>query len=197
MRLELILAPASEPLTLAEAKAHLRVTAASEDAWITDAIVGAREHAEDLTRRRLITQKWRVYFDGFPGQGWGVALCSEIVLPDVAPVSAIDAVKYIDTAGVLQTLDPATYQLVAEAPARVALAYGQSWPGIRGDRDGVRVEVTCGYGAATAVPKRFKQAMYLMLTHWYEHRSEVTDFQTYPLPMGIEHVLSPLVVPAF
>lgn len=200
MRLELIQAPATEPVTLTEAKAHLRVSGASEDAWITDAITGARGHVEDLTRRRLITQKWRVYFDCFPGQGWldwRHWRYSEFVLPDLAPVSAIDNVKYIDVNGALQTLDPVTYQLVAESPARLTLAYAQSWPGIRGDREGVRVEATCGYGAAGAVPKRFKQAVYLMLAHWYEHREEVADFQTYPLPVGVENMLSPFMVSAF
>src|SRR4051812_2728046 len=123
MRLEVITAPASEPVTVAEAKIHLRVTTASDDAWITDAIVGAREHVEDVLRRRLITQAWRVYFDAFPGATWLRSLCrSEFVLSDVAPVSAVNSVKYIDVDGVLQTLDPTVYQLVPEAPARVVLA---------------------------------------------------------------------------
>lgn len=210
MRTELIQAPAAEPLTAADAKAHLRVTTSSEDALITRLIAAARRHVEAAVRRKLITQKWRVYFDYFPGQthSWPGSVSGstlylpprrfDLVLPDVAPVASVDALKYIDASGVLQTLDPATYQLVAEQPARVALAYGQGWPGGRGDRDGVRVEVTSGYGAdGTTVPEDILIAMLLTISHLYDHRSEVSETQLFQIPAGAMNYLSSYIVPAF
>lgn len=203
MRLELVTAPAAEPVTLAEAKAHLRVSAASEDALITRLIGAARRHVEAVTRRRLITQTWRLYLDRFDS-AWSsvvpqwVSDCRGIVLPDLAPVQSIASVKYIDTAGALQTLAAGVYQLVPEAPARLFVAYGQSWPDIRGDKEGVRIEAVCGYGAAgAAVPEDIVAALLLHLSHLYEHRDAVTDYPTAELGMGVQSLLSPYIVPAF
>src|SRR3954465_4821919 len=66
VRLELVTAPTVEPLTLADAKQHLRVTVSDEDALITRHLITARRQVEIMTRRRLITQHWRIYFDSFP-----------------------------------------------------------------------------------------------------------------------------------
>ncbi len=157
-------------------------------------IAAARRQVEALTHRRLITQKWRLYFDGFPAAYYG--RCGDIVLFDVAPVSTIDAVKYIDSNGALATLASTEYQLVAEAPARVALAYGKSWPSMRGDRDGVRVEVTCGYGLAATVPEDIKAAILLLIGHLFDHRSDV-DLQLEQMPSGSMTLLSPYMVHSF
>ena len=191
MHLELVTPPAAEPLSLAEGKAHLRATGTDEDALITRLLAAARRQVEAVTRRRLITQSWRIYFDAFPGS-------ADLVLPDVAPVSAISSMKYIDTSGVLQTVSSSVYQLVAEAPARIVLAYDQTWPSERGDRDGVRVEVTAGYGAAgNNVPEDILAAQLLILGHLYEHREDVGDFEIHQIPAGAQALLSPYVVPAF
>jgi uncharacterized phiE125 gp8 family phage protein len=193
MRLELVTAPAAEPLTLAEAKVHLRApSGSSEDALITRLIAAARLHIEAITRRRLITQKWRAYFDRFPCGSAG------LVLVDLTPVTAIDLVKYIDTAGAEQTLASSVYQLVPGMPARLYLAFDQSWPDIRGDRDSVRVEVTSGYGAAAAVPADLIAAHLMLLAHWYENREAVNVGNIVAeMPLSVADLLAPYVVPEF
>lgn len=190
MRLELVSAPAAEPIVLADAKVHLRHTGGNaEDALINRLIKTARHQVEAHTRRRLITQTWRYLADEF---------CSSIVLPDSAPVASIASVKYIDANGALQTLDPSVYMLLKEAPARVELAYGQDWPTIRGDREGVRIEVVCGYGAdGSAVPDALLSAMYLMIEHLYGNRGVLGAGDEIELPMGFEALLSQYVVPSF
>lgn len=204
MRLELVTVPGVEPLLLADARLHMRVTNTAEDALITRLIVAARRHVEKALRRKLITQHWRFYFDTFPGCSWWhntsrpSNYSADFVLLDVAPVTVIDSVKYLDTAGVLQTLAPSVYQLVPEAPVRLTLAYNQVWPDIRGDREGVRIEVTSGYGAAGAnVPEDIIAAMLLLIDHLFSHRTENTEYQLSEMPMGAQHLLAPYVVHAF
>lgn len=52
--------PATEPLTVTEAKLHLRVEHNHEDTLIGALIVAAREQAEFLTGQRLMTQTWMI-----------------------------------------------------------------------------------------------------------------------------------------
>ena len=58
--------PLAEPLALADAKAHLRVTSSDEDAMISTLIIAARRHVEQATGLALITQGWSVFLDRWP-----------------------------------------------------------------------------------------------------------------------------------
>lgn len=198
MRLELVTAPQVEPITLAEAKQHLRATGA-DDALIVRLIAAARRHVEAHTRRRLITQRWRIYFDSFGECRYFGAAGLGLVLPDMTPAVSIESVKYIDSAGVLQTLAPAVYQLIPGLPPRLVTAYDQSWPDLRGDREGVRVEVNVGYGAAgSSVPDDILAAQLLLIGHLYENReATVVGTIVTELPRSVDALLSPYVVPEF
>lgn len=170
MEYELVTAPATEPVSLAEAKAHLRVDGTVEDTHIAALIADAREWAERYTRRGLVTQTWRAWAQTFPADGCAMELLK-------APVVSISSIKYVDTAGTLTTLDAAEYVLSARSqdkPARVLPAYGKAWPAAREQPDAVQVEFVCGYGAAAAVPATFKQAMLLHIGWRYEHREPGT-----------------------
>ncbi len=157
-------APTSEPLTLAEAKTHLRVDAdiTEDDALISSLIVAARQAAETHTRRQLVNATYTLYLDWLP---------QEIRL-ERPPVSSITYIKYIDTDGTQQTLSSAVYQtdLYGE-PARIHRAYMQIWPITRQQMNAVEVKFVCGYGStAASVPDGIKAAMKLMIGNWYENR---------------------------
>jgi hypothetical protein len=66
MPLILTAAPAAEPVSLAEAKAFLRVAHADEDVLISDLVQSAREPVEAVPGLALITQSWRVPLDAWP-----------------------------------------------------------------------------------------------------------------------------------
>lgn len=175
MQVEVVTAPASEPVTLQEAKDHLRVEVTTDDALIGRLITDAREWAERYTRRGLITQTWRLWLDEFP-DGDDADEYSTVMLPG-GKVQSVSSVKYTDTAGAIQTLDPAGYTLSSRGPdaiARLRPSYGNTWPATRDQADAVQVEYVVGYGAAAAVPSQIKQAVLLHVGWHYEHREPNT-----------------------
>lgn len=169
---------ATEPLSLDEAKLHLRVDSSDEDAYITALIKVARLECENKTQRALITQTWETTLERFTD-------CIELRFP---PLISVSSVKYLDEAEVEQTLDAAAYRVDSYAePAHVIRAYGQEWPPVLpGHPSAVRVRYTAGYGDATQVPVALKQWMLLHIGHWYANReASVKDLKALPMADGL------------
>ena len=162
--------PSTEPISLTEAKLHLRVDVSDDDTLITALIKAARMAAEQETRRALITQTIDAYFDAFD---------DEILLP---PISAITAITYVDTAGATQTLASDQYAAdIYSEPARVIPAYGAAWPATREQQNAVKLRCTAGWANAAAVPETIKAWMLLQIGHWYANR-EAAAGKLEPLP---------------
>ncbi len=187
MALVEVTAPAAEPVSLTEAKAHLRVDAADEDALITSLIVAVRQYVEQFTRRALVTQTWDMVLDCFPTAG------GRPILVPKPPLRSVGSVKYIDADGVEATWDSAKYRVDAKSqPGRITPAWGEVWPTARFVTNAVTVQFDAGYGAASAVPTSIKQAMLLLVGHWFEHReSVVIGAPTAQVPMAVEMLLWP------
>lgn len=166
MSLKLITGPTAHPVTLAEAKLHLRIDGSSDDAWIDLAIAAATRAAEHETGRCFITQTWEAVFDVFPDDA------IELGLP---PVQSIVSVKYIDAQGLLTTLDPAAYVLDSDQLPGYALpAVGTSWPAVANAANAVRVRFVAGYGdAGTAVPASVRHWILMHIGTAYKHRESV------------------------
>jgi uncharacterized phiE125 gp8 family phage protein len=165
MALNLITAPAAEPLSLAEARAQCRVDAgdASEDALIALYIQAARETAEHILGRVLITQTWELSLDAFPA--------GEIRLGKAQALSIV-SVKYIDPNNILQTLSDAAYALdAATSPGWLLPVSGYTWPITKEVVNAVRVQFTAGYGAtAASVPASVRQWMLVTVAALYAQR---------------------------
>lgn len=163
MTLKLITGPSSEPISLADAKLHLRVDGDTEDTLITMLISSAREAAEHELGRALITQTWELVLDAFPA--------AEIEIR-AAGVLSIVSIKYLDAAGAEQTLDSGAYALDAEtAPAYVLPAAGEEWPGTADSANAVRVRFTAGFGASgSSVPANIRHWMLLHIGTGYRNR---------------------------
>lgn len=164
--LKLITAPAEEPLTRAEAQTHIGVptAVAAHNGWIDSHIIAARQRAELLTGRQLVTATWELNLDAFPTGG------RAILLPRM-PLQSVTSVTYYDTAGVLQTLATSVYKVLAyREPAEIALKYGQVWPVAQYEPESVTVRYVSGYGLAAAVPDLVKAALYIMLDDWFNNR---------------------------
>ena len=165
MAIRQTVAPATEPVTLAEAKLHLRVDLSADDNYITALIEGACQWVSNLCRRQLVTATWQLTLDKFPG---------EIVVP-YPPLQSL-TIAYVATSGVEQTLSASLYLVDSEGePGRVRPAYGQSWPATRGQMNAVEVTFVAGYGSASDVPQGLKQAILYIVGHWYRFREAVVD----------------------
>jgi uncharacterized phiE125 gp8 family phage protein len=158
--------PADEPVTLDEAKLHLRVDSDADDTLITALIQAAREHVEAVTERALMAQTWTERQDGFPAV---LALRGGVV-------SAVASVKYVDADGVQQTLDPSAYltDLTTE-PATVRPVYGTEWPTTREQPGAVAVQYSVGYADAASVPAALKAAILLLVGDLYANREAKID----------------------
>lgn len=167
MGYQLIAAPAAEPLTLAEAKAHMRVDISDDDVLITSLIVAARQYAEQLTARSFITQQWRFVFDSFYDDD------TSTIYLEKGPIASIDSITYVDMTGVTQTMPSADYVADLSGPlARITPRFGKVWPIALPQIGSGAVNFTAGYGAAAAVPEGLKSWIKLRLSALYENREE-------------------------
>lgn len=168
--LSLITAPTDYPLTIAEARVHVRQELTDDDLWLDDAIRAATGLVETATNRQLLTATSRLSLDGWPCDGW-------IDLPR-PPLVAVTGITYLDTDGGQQTWAAANYRVSAPAGpkcdrGRIALAYGALWPTVQDVSETIAITFTHGYGAASDVPRELKQAVKLLVGHWYDNRSAV------------------------
>jgi len=171
MTLKLITAPASEPLTLAEAKAQCEVVDSDWDTWFTTAIIVAREMAEHETGRALVTQTWERTLDGFVNAD-GAALDAIPLLP---PVQSMVQLVYVDTAGAPANLTETTDYVLDNVrdPGFVVPAYGKAWPDTYATINAVKVRFVTGYGNAAAVPAAIKHWMLMQIGAMFANRESV------------------------
>lgn len=189
MSLVLITPPSGEPVSLDEAKAQLRVESDNykDDDSIAFFIAAARTRVEALTGRALVNQTWDLYADAVPRRGGALELAK-------GTVQSVASVKYIDTDGVQQTLDPAKYVVdTARIPGRILPAYGEEWPATREQVNAVVVRFVAGYGIPYDVPHDLKQAIRLLASHWFENREMVvaSNIIISPIPETLQAIISP------
>jgi uncharacterized phiE125 gp8 family phage protein len=180
-------APSVTPITLDEAKAHCNPDTDDDDALITALIAAATGHLDGrfgYLGRCLITQSWEYRTHCFPA-------CGVIELP-MPPLVSVESVKYVDQAGVLQTLaadqyvvDAATYQ------GQVRRAYNVVWPVARREDYAVRIAFTAGFGLSVAVPQPIKSAMLMIIEQLYDKRGDNDDAKEITIPAAARWLLGP------
>lgn len=160
----LVTAPTEEPLTVEEAEQQCGAPVGVHAQHFKASIPAARQFIESRVNRQLVTATWDLKLDRFPsGNG-----CIKV---PKAPLQSA-TISYYDASGVSQTLATSVYKVVtSREPGEIHLKYGQSWPVVYSEPDVVAVRFVAGYGAASAVPLGIKQAMKLLVDHWFENRS--------------------------
>ena len=167
MALKLITAATVLAVTLAEAKAHLRVDGADEDTLITALIGAATQAAEQITGRALMAQTWELTLDAFP---------AAVELTRV-PVQSITSVSYADSTGAATVLSPLLYALDNADDfgwAYVVPVYAGAWPATRDEINAVKLRYVAGYADAASVPAAVKSWILLAVGTLYESRESET-----------------------
>lgn len=186
-------APAVEPVLLAEAKAHVREDTTDSDTLLTALIVAATEYVEERTGRALITQTWSLAMDGAPCGNDAIRLPRP-------PLQSVTSITYVDEAGDTQTWDAANYRVDTHSePARITLAADAVWPVPQFVAGAVTVVYEAGYGdAGTDVPQAIRQAILLLVAHWYDNRSpEVVGTVVGRLGFTVDALLDPYKIHGF
>jgi uncharacterized phiE125 gp8 family phage protein len=181
MPLQLVAPSSEEPVSLWEAKLHLRVDFDEDDTLIASLITAARQAAETLTGRQFVTARWKMVLDSFPGPslmgvpaGQSFSLPGHAVLLPKCPVQSVIAINYMDMGGALQTMPASSYTADAACePARVTPVFGQIWPPTLPQIGSVGVIFDAGYGAASDVPAGIKSWIKLRVGSLYSHREEM------------------------
>jgi len=178
----LLTPPATEPLTLEEAKAFLRVDASDDDALITTLIKTARLHVESQTQLALITQNWRMVLDCWPAHG------RIAVRP--GPLKAITATRIYDFDGRVRTVD--TQAFVLDIGAAVLAFVPWAMPMPTRIAAGIEIDIAVGFGdAASDVPESLRQAIRLLVAHWYENRGIVAADSRATVPASVAALTAP------
>ena len=188
MSLILTAPPAAEPLSLAQANAHLRVDSSAEDAFISSLIITSRLHIEAALGLALISQSWAWTLDAWPER-------REVALP-MRPVRSIESITVQGVDGAPTVLSAASYVLDGNAsPARI-VPLGAGFPASGRPALGIEIRFTAGFGSAPEdVPQPIRQALLMLVAHWFENREPVLVGDNRAGAMRIPDTVSELLAP--
>lgn len=215
-RLTLKNPPLVEPVSLAEAKAYLRVDFDDDDAVIQNMVRGARDKLESTYNRSFITQSLVLGLDrfvqpgtavpsfGWPAVGmygagpggsnpWGWSYPSWSILELRPPLQSVTAITYTDPTGALQTLAATNYVIDQSEPGRVFPGVNKIWPVTATIPGVVNIEFISGYTDPRLVPDKMKSALLLTLGSLYENREQVligTRLVAVELPEGVPELMA-------
>jgi uncharacterized phiE125 gp8 family phage protein len=185
---------AAEPITLGQARLHLKLDATGspashpDDALVTALIATCRESAEKYTGLAIANQSYTLTLDAFPDGAIDL---------QISKVNSITSITYIDSTGATQTLSSTKYTLDnVEKPSVVNLNYNEKWPDTRLQPNAVTVTFNAGYTDnvspnTNSIPKSINQAMLLFIGHLYANREAVNiGSNANEIPLGTMHLLA-------
>jgi hypothetical protein len=209
--------PAVNPVTLSEAKAHLRIDANDEDTLISSLVTTATRWAEDYCDRTWVYTQWKMSVDSFYGnvgspvqfglksdgnnidgrQSVVPNLDLELQRPPMVQSGTATAITiaYTPTAEASTTTLDATQFRVdrLSTPGVCRPLYGQTWPSHLLDFNSTTVTYWAGYSAdGTSVPGAAKSAILMIVAHLWKNREQTAEVALTEVPMGVKALLDTL-----
>ncbi len=162
--------PTTGPITLAEAKSHIRVVSTGDDTYIGTLIDAATERAEQITHRAFMRQTYALALDRFP-EGEALAIPRP-------PLRSVSSISFVNTTGGTTSWSSTAYDVdTTSTPGRIAPKNGESWPTARDQINAVTITYVAGYSSSTsstaqqaAVPARAKLGIQHLLADGYADR---------------------------
>lgn len=194
--LSLVTGPALDIVSLAEAKKQCQVDIAADDGLIAGYILAARRHCELYTGRAMIEQTHDLTID----HNWPFVFGLQRILIPIVPLVSVTSISYLDVDGNSQTLAANQYRVVTRSEAArgwIEPAYGVTWPGVRCVSEAITVRFVAGYGTQPGAHPNldvFRQAMLLLIGHWYRNREAVDASTLGELPLGVASLLQPMII---
>lgn len=167
MNFRLVERPRAEPVSLDEIRNYLRIDGNESDLLLESLITVARSYCENYQHRAYMTQTLELTTSGYLFE-----------LPRSEELQKIESIKINDA------VIPEEWYTV--------------WPGLLAvvelnalTEKPVIIRYVTGVDAAAAVPAEVKQAICLLVSHWYENRIAVTTESAAPkeLPFGVKTLL--------
>jgi uncharacterized phiE125 gp8 family phage protein len=184
MNVTVLVAPAAEPLALAEAKDYLRIAYDGEDGLVAGLIASARARIEELAGVAMISRTLRVTLDRWPN---GALERRSMRLP-VKPADELVAVRVFDYSGAAETVTE-RFDLDIGRAARLVWASGAfPWP--RRRINAIEIDYTAGFGEEPGdVAEGLQLAVKRLVAHAYHARDAETIAG--PLPEDVAGLISP------
>ena len=187
MKYQISSQPAVEPISLSEAKNHLRIDGSDEDTYLATIITAARRYCEQYCNRAFITQTWIQYPTKFSN---GMKL-------SINPVQSVSSITYYDVDGNSQTLNSSQYQVdLSDDICRVYEAVNVDFPDTQDEKiNPITITYISGYGdASTDVPMDILHAIKLMISHFFQNREMINIGQglttQIPMPKVVKDLLN-------
>lgn len=170
--------PEAWPVTLAQAKAHLRVDISDDDALITALIAAASQYVEEAAGVSTTPRVMEALLTRWPSPGL-------LRLPR-PPVASVAWVRYTDASGAQVDMPPTEYAVRAEG------IWARKWPSAALS-DAVEHPITIRYTAGSAdTPAPVRHAILLLIGHWYEHReAAVSGHMSRDIALGVDALIAP------
>ncbi len=181
LSMQLITEPASEPVTLDEAKLFLRIDTADDDALLATLITASRRLVEQTTGKCLLLQTWRFGVDRWP--------VSALLRLPLSPLLSLSAVTVMDGPGnrVAHTLAKFPITATSVPPTIQAKTVPSSGAVCEG---GIQLDAVFGYGTtAASVPQPLRLAVLMVAAQFYETRGQGETI----LPGAVRTLIAPFV----
>ncbi len=215
---QLTAAPTQEPVILAAAKEYLNLPESftDDDNLITDLIIGARQHCEQIMQRTIYTQSYAAQFDYFPfyeprntlainDRQWNLYSTYWRTYSMYLPwprVQSITSITYLSQDGVTVNTFPSSLYVLdgMSEPARVTPLYGQYWPYLGTFIPGsVKVSYVTGTWNPDGIdcPHSIKRAILMLVSYWYTQRASASQAPTKEVDFSVTALLQPYVFNTF
>lgn len=183
MGLTLVTPPTVEPVSLEEARSHLRVIDTAEDTLIESYIRAATRHVEKTLGMSLMTRTYRLTLDDFS---------DAIELPR-GPVQSVTSVQYVDEAGDTQTLATSYYSTdLVSSRQWVVRNQDYTYPTLIDGVNAVSITYVAGYDTLPAELEDLKHAILLLIGHWFNVREAASVGNAVTeVPFAVDALIQP------